>query len=253
MGLWNSVQDVFSGGGRSDIDDAYKRAQGQYDEAQGYMRPYQQGGAADYNKYRGYVDQYGAGLNPGANIGGWQRGQINQSPQDYYNSIMKGYDQSPQAKYEQDQSVRASNAGGAASGMLGSGASQKALQQNAADISGRDQQRYFGNVMGANQMQMGYLDDYRNQQNNYNAMQQYLSNLGYGASGTMGQNSMNQGQNYINQGLAQSQIGRQTVGDIASLFGFGGGGGGGGGGAGGSGGGGNGIDWAKLAAMFGGG
>ncbi len=144
---------------------------------------------------------------------------------------MGGYSQSPQAKYEQEQAMRASTAGGAASGMIGSGAFQKALMQNAGDISARDQQRYFGNVMGANSAQMGYLGDLHNQQGQYNQMQQYLTNLGYGAAGQMGENDRW-------NGMQQKDLGRQTVGDLYSIYGKltnGGGGGGVGGGLSGSG------------------
>lgn len=201
MGLF----DIFSGGGQGDMNRGYK-------QAEQYLNPYVQGGAQDYQNYRGYVGQQGQNLAPFQGAGNWQYGQINQSPTDYYNQIMQGYSESPQAKYEQEQSMRAAGAGGSASGMLGSGAFQKALQQNAADISSRDQQRYFGNVMGANQMQMGYLGDLRGRQDQYNAMQQYLANLGYGAATGAGQNA-------INRGLANAQMDRQNVQDWMSMAG----------------------------------
>jgi len=247
MGIWDTAKDIFSGGGSGDIDRAYR-------DANGRMQPYQQGGAQDYNNYRNYVAQQGQNLAPWQNAGSWQYNQINQSPVDYYNQIMGGYSQSPQAKYESDQAMRAATAGGSASGMTGSGAFMKALQQNAGDISARDQQRYYGNVMGANAAQMGYLGDLRGQQGQYNQMQQYLTNLGYGAAGNMSQNDMTHGQQ-------ANDIDRQTVGDIASLFGFGGSGGQGQGGGGGlfsspqnQGGGSNGgMDYARLAMMFAGG
>lgn len=202
MGLF----DFLSGGAKGE-------ASGGYDEANKYLDPYRKGGAEDYEKYRQYVSQYGKNLSPWDKAGSWQYDQINKSPGDYYNEIMKGYGESPQAKYEQEQSLRASNAGGAASGMLGSGASQKALQQNAADISARDQQRYYGNVAGANQMQMGYLGDLRNQQNNYGSMQQYLANLGYGAATGSGQNS-------INRGLSNAGYNQSGFDSLAGLGGF---------------------------------
>lgn len=249
MGIWDTAKNIFSGGGSGDIDRAYR-------DANGRMQPYQQGGAQDYQNYRNYVNQQGQNLSPYQHAGDWQYNHINESPVDYYNEIMGGYSQSPQAKYESDQAMRAATAGGSASGMTGSGAFMKSLQQNAGDISARDQQRYYGNVMGANQAQMGYLGDLRGQQSQYNQMQQYLTGLGYGAAGNMAQNDMSHGQQ-------SAEIGRQTVGDIASLFGFGGSGGGqgnGGGlfnsgqGGGGQGGGSNGgMDYAKLAMMFAGG
>lgn len=211
MGIWDSAVDFFSGGGRSDINDAYEKAQS-------YLRPYKNGGAQDYQDYRNYSNQFSQNLQPWQNAGGWQYNQINQSPQAYYDSIMKGYSESPQAKQEQEQAMRAATAGGSASGMIGSGAFQKALQGNAADITARDQQRYFGNVAGANQMQMGYLGDLRGQQDKGEAMRRYLTSLGYNASTGMGNNA-------INQGMANASLDRQTIEDILSMIGFGGGGG----------------------------
>lgn len=208
MGIWDAASDFFSGGGKSDINDAYKKAQG-------FLQPYQEGGAADYANYRNYAKQFGDRLSPWNNAGSYQYNQINQSPVDYYNTIMKGYAESPQAKYEQEQSMRAATAGGSASGMIGSGAWEKGLQQNAADISSRDQQRYYGNVMGANNMQMGYLGDLHNQQGQYNQMQQYLTSLGYGGASAMGENS-------INQGIANAKMDQSAFDSIAGLVGMGG-------------------------------
>lgn len=208
MGLWDSVSNFLSGGGKNDAAEGY-------DQANQYLDPYRKGGQQDYNNYRNYVGQQGQNLSPFQGAGSYQYGQINQSPTDYYNHIMQGYNESPQAKYEQDQAMRAANAGGSASGMLGSGAYTKAVQQNAADISGRDQQRYYGNVMGANQMQMGYLNNLNNRQDQYNAMQQYLTGLGYGGANGMGQNS-------INKGLSNAKYDQSAFDSIAGLIGAGG-------------------------------
>jgi hypothetical protein len=226
MGLFDGIVDIFTGGGKSDTDDAYKKAQER-------LYPYQQGGAEDYQKYRDYVDQMRDKMSKYNDYGDFQHDQINKSPVDYYNQIMQGYMESPQAKYEQEQALRAANAGGSASGMLGSGAYQKALQENAGNISSRDQQRFFGNVMGANEAQMGYLDDARKQQALFNMMQQYLTGLGYGAAEGMSGND-------ISQGREDARMDRATIDDIASIVGFGGGKSGGGGlfNSGGSGGGG---------------
>lgn len=209
MGLWNSVEDIFSGGGRSDIDDAYNTANQ-------YMAPYTKAGAEDYNAFRTNVNQTGDRLAPFQNAGDWQYNHINQSPVDFYNSIMSGYTESPDAKYLQEQALKASNAGASASGMVGSGSFMKALQENAASIAQRDRQQFFNNVLDTNRTQMGYLENEQNQQSEYNRMQQYLTQLGYGAATGSGTNA-------INQGVAQSGIGRETVGDIASMVGFGGG------------------------------
>lgn len=208
MGLWDSVSNALSGGARDD-------AAAGYDEANRYLAPYRTGGQADYNTYRGYVQQQGQNLAPYQGAGSWQYNQINQSPTDYYNQIMQGYSESPQAKYEQEQAMRAANAGGAASGMIGSGAYQKAIQQNAADVSARDQQRYFQNVGNTNQMQMGYLGNLNQRQDQYNAMQQYLTGLGYGGANGMGGNA-------INKGLSNAKYDQSAMDSIYGMIGAGG-------------------------------
>lgn len=208
MALWNSVSNFLSGGGRDE-------AAAGYDEANRYLAPYRTGGVEDYNAYRDYVHNQGANLAPFANAGSWQYNQINQSPVDYYGQIMQGYNESPQAKYEQEQALRAANAGGAASGMIGSGAYQKAIQQNAADISARDQQRYFQNVGNANQMQMGYLGNLNNRQDQQNAMMQYLTGLGYTGAAGMGSNA-------VNRGLSNAKFDQSAFDSIAGMIGAGG-------------------------------
>lgn len=210
MAIWDNVTDIFSGGGRSDINRGY-------DQADQYLDPYRRGGIEDYNHMRDYSNKWGDQLGQYGNAGDWMYKQINQSPVDYYNSIMKGYSESPEAKYEQEQALRASNAGASASGMMGSGAFMKGLQENAAGISNRDRDRYYGNVMNANNAQMGYLQNLQGQQAQQRAMMQYLTQLGYGAAGTMGNNA-------IDRGNAMAGLDRQTIMDLMSLFGMGKGG-----------------------------
>jgi len=208
MGLWDTATNVLSGGAKDDASQGY-------DQANQYLDPYRRGGREDYDAYRKNAQQTGQNLQPYQDGGSYQHGNINQGPVDYYNQIMGGYQESPQAKYEREQAIRGSNAAGAASGMLGSGAQQKALQQNAADVSSRDQQRYFGNVQGANQMQMGYLNNLNNRQDHFNSMQQYLSNMGYNAATGSGANS-------INQGLSNAKYDQQGFDSLAGMVGAGG-------------------------------
>lgn len=221
MALWDTVEDIFTGGGHSDINKGYN-------EAQQYLNPYITGGTNAYNTLNTDTNNMGNNLNQYSHAGDWMYSHINESPTDYYNRIMGGYTESPEAKYAQQKAFDASTRGASASGLLGSGAQLKALQENANAISQGDRQQYYGNVMNANQAQMGALTNLQQQQAQYRQMQQYLASLGYGAATGMGQNA-------INRGTAQSQIGRQTVGDIASLIAYGSGNGlAGGGGAGGS-------------------
>lgn len=203
MGLFSGISNFLSGGARDE-------AAAGYDEANRMIQPYRKGGLADYQAYRDYVNQNQQTLAPYQGAGANQWAILNQSAPDYYNQIMQGYAESPQARYEREQALRASNAGGAASGMLGSGAQLKALQENAADVSARDQQRYFGNVLGANQAQMGALANLQGRQDQQSAMMQYLTSLGYGGA-QMG------GQNAINRGLSNASYDAQVVPTLGGL------------------------------------
>lgn len=201
MGLF----DAFSGGAGGDIE-------GGYDQANQYLQPYQQGGQQAYNKYNNYVDQFGNNLAPYANAGNYQYSQINQSPMDYYSNIMNSYSESPEAQYALKNAEKAATYAGSASGMTGSGAFYKGIQQNANDIMMNDRNNYYNNVMGANTAQMGALQNLQGQQAQYNQMQQYLTNLGYGAATGMGQNA-------INNGLAQAQQDENGMADLMQIGG----------------------------------
>ena len=107
MGLWDGISNVLSGGGRDDVNDGY-------DEANKYMDPYRRGGAEDYNHMRDYSNQWEQRLGKHGDAGNWMYDHMNQSPNEYYDTIMKGYSESPDAKYRQEQALRASNAAGSA-------------------------------------------------------------------------------------------------------------------------------------------
>jgi hypothetical protein len=213
MGLWDSASNFFSGGARNDMDKGYK-------EADQYFAPYQQGGVADYNHMRDYASRWGNNLDSYGNPGDYAYKRINQSPNQYYDEIMHGYSESPEAKYEQEQALKASNAAGSASGMVGSGAFTKAIQQNAADISNRDRDRYYGNVMRSRDAQMESLQNFQNQQMMHRQMMQYLTGLGYGAGTNMAQNRINRAQSDANydQGAFNDMAG--IAGGAARYFGI---------------------------------
>lgn len=212
MSLWDSVQNVLTGGGYNAVNKGYNQANDR-------LNPYARGGMDSYNNLRTNANNAGATLNNYGNPADWMYKQINQSPMDYYNSIMGGYNESPEAHQAQERAYNASTRGASASGMLGSGAQLKGLQSSANDISQLDRQQYYNNVMGANQAQMGYLNNFQDQQTQYRNMMQYLAQLGYGAASGIGQNN-------INRGNAHNEMGRQSVGDILSATGFGSGNGG---------------------------
>lgn len=75
-----------------------------------------------------------------------------QNPQEYVNSLMGGYSQSPYATYMQGMARNQATNMGSATGMAGSSALEREMQQNASNIASGDLQNYLGNIFGVNQM-----------------------------------------------------------------------------------------------------
>ncbi len=173
-------------------------------QANGYMQPFYNGGQNAFNQWQQNTTNMGNDLSQYHNMGQQQWQASQQTPQQYYQNIMSGYQQSPQAAYAQQQAQRAGNAAGAASGMIGSGAFVNGMQRNANQISQGDQQQYYNNVMGSNQAQMQDLQNYQGQQSQYNNMLGQQANIGYGAAGQMGNWAMQNGMQQAyqdNQGM----------------------------------------------------
>lgn len=191
-----------------------------YENAQNYMDPYYQGGLNAYNQYNNDLSNIGNQLNHYGNPANWMWGNINQNPADFYQQLMKGYAETPQAEYEQQQMMKAATQGGAASGQLGGGQFYKDLQQNAADITRRDQDRYLNNVMGVNNQQMNYLNDYRGVQGQYLNGMNGLANMGQQAAGQQGQYAIGQGYGNAQASAAASPWvnGALGIGGTASGF-----------------------------------
>lgn len=186
MGLFDKISDVLSGGGRSDVDKGYDRSRELLD-------PYIHGGREDYDRLRRETGERGDYYNRFGNAGDYMYNHINQSPNSYYDEIMGGYSESPEAKYLTDQANRAATFGASASGMMGSGAFQRSLQENAARIASNDRQRYFNNVMGVGDTQFRNLENLQNQEARNQQMRQWLASMGYGASGSAAGNEINRG------------------------------------------------------------
>lgn len=112
--------------------------------------------------------------------------------QDFYNNTMAGYNESPWARFQQQQGVRAGNAMGSASGLGGSTALANYMQQNAQNLSSQDMQNYFNQRMGINR---DYLSG-QNQLMNYgaNADMQAAPWHGEAEYGKARTNQMNQNQ-----------------------------------------------------------
>lgn len=214
MALWDNVSNALSGGGRNDAREGY-------DDANRSLQPFVQGGQLSYQQIQNMIQQMNARRQQTQSYGNpadWEYKQINQSPVDFYDKIMGSYSESPEAKYAQEQALRASEAGASASGMAGSGAFEKELQENANRISQGDRQQYFGNVMTTDQVRQNYLNNFQNQSNSQDSnmaqMLQYLTSLGYGGATGIAQNN-------IDRGNAISKFDQSGFNDIAGLAGAG--------------------------------
>ena len=199
------IFDWGTGNAKSDINSGYNQA-GQY------MNPYYQGGTNDWNQWNPW-NQNRAGQFQG-NPMAWQWGQIGQDPSSFYNKEMAGYSMSPQAQFAMKNMQNSMNNNASATGMAGSGAFDKALQQNANGISSQDMQQYWNNIMGANNMQMGWENNYDNQQREWDQDMQNGARMGYGAGGMMGQWD-------IDKGNADAYEDQQDMNNWEQLFGMG--------------------------------
>jgi hypothetical protein len=186
--------DLFSGGQGAAAGDVGKG----YANAGQYMQPFYNGGVNDWNQYNQALQNQGNTLNQYGNPMDWAWRNASLSPDQFYNNAMSGYQMSPQAKYAMNAMTNSTDHAASASGMLGSGAYGRELNQNANQISQNDMQQYFDNYMRSYQGQMGAGQNYQNQMNNY------MSGLFGGAN--MGYNAGNQMGNYaIGQGMANAQ------------------------------------------------
>jgi len=112
--------------------------------------------AGPYHEYSDWLQKaqnaqnpfYNAGVGALGNYQDWLKGM--QNPTDFINNMMKNYTQSPFAKYQQDQSIRAGQNAASASGLTGSTPFAQQLQQNAQNISSQDMNTWLQNVLGVN-------------------------------------------------------------------------------------------------------
>lgn len=228
MPLWDDISNFFSGGGRNDVSRGY-------DKADEYLKPYTEGSAEDFKRLQEYInslknsgDSYQKDFdryNQYGNIEDYAYKHAGMNPADYYKEIMGSYNESPEAKYAQEQAMKASNSGAAASGMLGSGAFMKELQENSNNISQRDRSDYFKRIMGVHDSQMNDLGNYQqqremarrgiiNSQDRYGSNLWDLNRMRYGAANTRASNE-------INRGNQEAKFDQGMFDDLAGIFGAG--------------------------------
>ena len=140
---------------------------------------------AEMNQYRQYGNQAQATQQPYLQAGtqglgnyqSWLNGQSN--PSDFINNLMGQYQESPYARYMQQQSMRAGQNAASASGLSGSTPLLQQLQQNAGNISSQDQNQWLQNVLGINtQYGQGEQNLVNGGQNAANSLSNIYTNLG---------------------------------------------------------------------------
>lgn len=114
--------------------------------------PYKKAGK-ELNKYLPWAQAYqnpffqaGAGALP--QFQEWLGGM--KDPSQFINNMMGQYQESPWAKYQQQQAIRAGQNAGSASGLTGSTPLAQFMEQTAQGISSQDMQNWLQNVLGTN-------------------------------------------------------------------------------------------------------
>jgi hypothetical protein len=157
--LGSTIGGLFGNGG-----DPYKDAMKQYtkysNKAAGYQNPF-------YESGKNSIPQYEQ----------WLQGMSN--PSEFINNLMGGYSESPFAKYQQEQSMRAAQNMGSANGLSGSTPLMLQAQENSQNISSKDQNQWLQNVLGANtEYGQGLNTNINRGQGAANNLSNIFSNLG---------------------------------------------------------------------------
>ena len=91
---------------------------------------------------------YNAGTSAIPQFQDWLKGM--QDPSGFINHLMGQYQESPWAKYQQQQGVRNGTNAASASGLIGSSPFAQQLQQNSQNISSQDMNQWLNHVLGIN-------------------------------------------------------------------------------------------------------
>ncbi len=146
----------------------------------------------------------------------WLQGM--KDPSGFINTLMGKYQESPWAKFQQDQSARRFGNAGSASGLTGSTPLAQFEQQNMHDISSQDMDKWLSHVLGINTQYGGGLqNEITGGQNAANSITDMLKSMGTDMAGLAGSESYakNKDRNDIWGGLFNT--GR----DALSMFGGG--------------------------------
>jgi hypothetical protein len=169
-------------------DAAMDQMQKYLKQAQGFQNPFYNAGTGAIPKYQGWLDKM-------------------QNPTDFINNLMGQYQQSPASIYRQQQALRAATNAGSASGLTGSTPLTQQIQQNAADISSEDMDKWLSNVLGINTQ--------------YGTGQQNLMNQGANSANALtnllGSYGKSMGEAAYGQKAAQNNSTGDLIGNIASI------------------------------------
>lgn len=212
-----SLLDIFGSSGGN----PYQGVMDAYGQANQRLSPFSDQGTQQWNNYNNALNQQGSNFDGQkyGNPADWQWKNASLSPTDWMNNIMGSYQQSPQAKIAMNNMTQASNNAASASGMVGSGAFAKELQQNANDISRGDMQQYFNNALSSNAQQMMSAQNYQNQQQNWMNNIWNSAGLGYNATNQMNDNDLNSAAARFQGNQANRNQGQQNLGTLGNLFG----------------------------------
>lgn len=165
-GLFDSIGSIFGGLTSKDpYKDAMKQYQKYANQAAGYQNPFYNAGKGAIGDYQNYLK----GMS---------------DPSEFINNLMGGYSESPYAKHMQDQSMRAAQNMGSASGLSGSTPLTQFAQENAGNIASGDMNQWLQNVLGINNQYGGGLEKLMGiGQNSANSLSNIFGNLGNNMGG----------------------------------------------------------------------
>lgn len=169
--------------------DAMKQFEKYFGRAGQYQNPF-------YNAGTGAIPQYQE----------WLQGMKN--PSGFINNLMGGYQESPFAKFQQQQGVRAAQNIGSASGLTGSTPLTQFAQQNAQNISSQDMDQWLQHVLGINSQ---YGQGLGNLMSGGQGAANNLSNL-------MSQLGVLMGQGAYGQRTGENQDRSNIIGGLLKLF-----------------------------------
>ena len=189
--MWGGIGSVLSGlfgsgGGYDNAGKAYNQA---FNQAQRYQQPFYNAGQQAIPQYQDWANKM-------------------QDPTKFINDTMGQYQESPWAKFQTQQALRAANNAASASGMIGSTPAAQANADYARNISSQDMQQWLNQVLGINSQ--------------YGGAQGNLMNMGQNIANNMSNNAMNHGKNMgqigYNQGEANQRDWGNIFGGIGNIF-----------------------------------